>query len=95
VLSTFAGTLWVDPFGQATPSFYVASALLFLTIAGLILYLVDALRTAQAGLREHEKQLATINRELKHRIKNLFAITDAICQQTIRGGGSLKKCRVR
>jgi two-component system CheB/CheR fusion protein len=32
-----------------------------------------------------------INRELKHRIKNLFAIADSVCQQTINAGGSAKE----
>ena len=36
-------------------------------------------------------QLEMINLELKHRIKNLFSITDSICQQTINAEGSPKE----
>jgi two-component sensor histidine kinase len=90
VLSTVAGTLWVEPFGNNYIAVYAASALLFLVVAGMILFLIDALATAHEKLRRQEQQLEMINRELKHRIKNLFAIADSVCQQTINAGGSAK-----
>ena len=91
VLSTFVGTLWVDPSGHSPITFYIASASLFFVVAGMIVFLVDALTTAVEKLRRHEQQLEMINRELKHRIKNLFAIADSVCQQTINAGGSAKE----
>ena len=91
VLSTIVGTAWLDPIGRTSISSYLASAVLFLTIAGMIVFLVHELKAARDKLRKHEKQLEMINRELKHRIKNLFSIADSICQQTIHGGGSAKE----
>jgi two-component sensor histidine kinase len=91
VLSTLAGTAWVDASGHTSISLYVASAVLFLLVAGMILFLVDALTTAHEKLRRQEQQVEMINRELKHRIKNLFAIADSVCQQTINAGGSAKE----
>jgi two-component sensor histidine kinase len=91
VLSTIVGTLWLDPTGQSSVSIYLASALLFFTIAGMIVFLVHELKAARDRLRQHEKQLEMINLELKHRIKNLFSITDSICQQTINAGGTAKE----
>ena len=74
LLSTLVGTLWIEPFGHHVIGFYVASALLFLVTAGVILFLVDALATAHKKLTWQDRRLEMINRELKHRITNLFAI---------------------
>jgi two-component sensor histidine kinase len=90
VLTAAVGTAWADPTGQSALAFYIASALLFLGVAGLIVFLIDRLNAANEQLRQHEAQLVMINRELKHRIKNLFAIADSVCQQTITAGGSAK-----
>jgi two-component sensor histidine kinase len=57
----------------------------------MIVFLVDRLSAAHEKLSQQEKQLEMINRELKHRIKNLFAIADSVCQQTINAGGSAKE----
>ena len=91
LLSTLVGTLWIEPFGHHVFGFYVASALLFLVTAGVILFLVDALATAHKRLSWQDQRLEMINRELKHRIKNLFAIADSVCQQTITAGGSKRE----
>jgi two-component sensor histidine kinase len=90
-LSTVAGTAWVDPSGHSPISLYATSALLFLLVAGMIVFVVDRLTAAHEKLSQQEKQLEMINRELKHRIKNLFAIADSVCQQTINAGGSAKE----
>jgi two-component sensor histidine kinase len=90
-LSTVAGTAWVDPSGHSPISLYATSALLFLIGAGMIVFVVDRLTAAHEKLSQQEKQLEMINRELKHRIKNLFAIADSVCQQTINAGGSAKE----
>src|SRR6185312_3550478 len=75
-LSTVVGTAWVDPFGHSPISLYATSAMLFLLVAGMIVVVVDRLSTAHEKLTRQEKQLEMINLELKHRIKNLFAIAD-------------------
>jgi two-component system CheB/CheR fusion protein len=61
---------------------------LFLVAGGGVLGLVSYLTTLLDRLKQRDEQLALINRELKHRIKNLFSITNSICQQTIRSGAS-------
>jgi two-component sensor histidine kinase len=91
VLSTIVGTAWVHPFGHSPLSLYATSGLLFFLVAGMIVFVVDRLSAAHEKLRHQEKQLEMINRELKHRIKNLFAIADSVCQQTINAGGSAKE----
>jgi two-component system CheB/CheR fusion protein len=65
-------------------------ALLFVVLSSLNLYLVYSLKSANNQRRDHEDQLELINRELKHRIKNLFTMATTVCQQTIRSGISLE-----
>jgi len=90
-LSTVVGTAWVHPFGHSPISLHATSALLFFLVAGMIVFVVDRLSAAHEKLSQQEKQLEMINRELKHRIKNLFAIADSVCQQTIIAGGSAQE----
>jgi two-component sensor histidine kinase len=59
---------------------------LFVLVGGSITLFVQLLRDALEQLRAREEQLALINREQKHRMHNLFAVIDAITQQTIRDG---------
>jgi two-component sensor histidine kinase len=87
-LSAIAGASWVDVTGQG-PVVYAFSLALFLALASIILVLIHQLRTAHQALQHHDEQLALINRELKHRIKNLFSITNSICKRTIMAGGSV------
>lgn len=61
---------------------------MFALTAGMIVYLVEELQRARRISRAHEEKLQLINRELTHRISNLFAIATSICQQTIRQGGT-------
>ena len=60
----------------------------FLLVGGVMVYLVTELKSARLRSRRHEEQLELINRELKHRLKNLFAISASICTQTIKSGAS-------
>ena len=53
--------------------------------AGVVIYLKDVL----ARLRERDRQLALINQELKHRMRNLFAVTSSICSRTARYSTSI------
>lgn len=63
----------------------VATALL-LAIGGFNVVLIEHLRRAHSDLRAHDARLILVNNELRHRIKNLFAITSAVCVSTIRSG---------
>jgi two-component sensor histidine kinase len=91
VLSAVAGTIWVDPTGHSMVVLYATSAVLFLVVASIILVLTAKLRSSLARVKQQDEQLALINRELKHRIKNLFSITNSVCLQTIKAGGTVKE----
>ena len=89
VLLALVGAYWVDPTpGENAPLFRVLSATFFLLFGGLMVYLIQQLKAAQQLSQRHEQQLELVNRELKHRIKNLFTIATSICQQTIKSGGA-------
>jgi two-component sensor histidine kinase len=89
LLSALVGAYWVDPAPHENVTlFRVLSATFFLLFGGLMLYLIEQLKTAKQFSQRHEQQLELINRELKHRIKNLFTIATSICQQTIKSGGT-------
>src|SRR5687768_15550007 len=57
VLSTLVGTAWVDPSGYSPITFYLASASLFMVVAGMIMFFVDALKTAHEKGRRQAQQL--------------------------------------
>lgn len=90
IVGGLAGTTWV----QALASDGLArglSLLLFVGLSGVCLALTHHLLQANEKLRAHDAQLELINRELKHRIKNLFSITNSICLQTINSGGPVEQ----
>ena len=89
ILSAVAGAMWGEPSGSGEVSFFIASFLLFTVLSGVNVALVHGLTTTLARLRERDRQLEVINRELKHRIKNLFAIANSVCLQTIRSGAAV------
>ncbi|MGI8724951.1 MAG: sensor histidine kinase [Methyloceanibacter sp.] len=89
VLSAFVGTYWADPTGGSSTVYYVFKFLLFVVLAGLSVIPVHFLMQALARLKQQDDQLGVINRELKHRIKNLFSIANSVCQQTIKSGKPL------
>jgi two-component sensor histidine kinase len=85
-LSAFAGAGWIDsPVGEVVV-YRATGFTLFVFVGGSITLFVQLLRDALEQLRAREEQLALINREQKHRMHNLFAVIDAITQQTIRDG---------
>jgi two-component sensor histidine kinase len=85
VLSAIAAwVIWLDE----TLIVKMAGTGLFAIFSGAILFLVYEMERARKELEERDEQLELINRELHHRIKNLFAITRAICTNTIRSGAS-------
>ncbi len=85
VLSSATGAVWLDPAdGTSDLIVRLVGLVLFALLSGLNLYLLTSLQHANGLARTHEQQLALINRELKHRIKNLFSIAGSIAQQTVR-----------
>lgn len=91
LLSALAGTLWADPSGAGSVAFYAVAFVLFVALAGVNLALVHVLMRALSRLKQQDDQLSVINRELKHRIKNLFSIANSVCQQTIKSGTPLEE----
>ena len=89
VLSALIGAYWVDPAPHENVTlFRMFGGGFFLLFGGLIVYLIEQLKTAKQFSQRQEQQLELINRELKHRIKNLFTIATSICQQTIKSGST-------
>jgi two-component sensor histidine kinase len=92
VLSALVGTYWVEPPpGHDATAFYVMSFALFSAIAGINIALMHYLIKSLVKVKERDEQLNLINRELKHRIKNLFSIANSVCLQTIKSGGSVEE----
>ncbi len=58
---------------------------LFVAIGGMVISPVIYATSVHRRLKLKEEHLSLVNRELKHRIKNLFAVTSSICLQTIKG----------
>lgn len=85
LLAGVFGALWVP---GSDAGMRALSLALFVATAGVPLVLIESLQVALHQLRQHENQVQLINSELKHRIKNLFSITNSICVQTIRSGGA-------
>ena len=90
LVSAGIGTLWLDvPIGDSPPSFRVLGFVLFTLFgganAGVVIYLKDVM----ARLRERDRQLALVNQELKHRMRNLFAVTSSICSRTAKYSTSI------
>ncbi len=95
LLSATAGTTLIEePSGSTGLLGRAVGVALFFGLSGLNIYLVNRLRAANALLRAQDEQLSLINRELKHRIKNLFTIATSICQQTMRTGVSVDQMSV-
>jgi K+-sensing histidine kinase KdpD len=86
VLAGIFGALWVP--GSLYDGTRLVNFALFVAMAGVPIALIHSLQRTLERLRQHEEQVQLINRELKHRIKNLFSITNSICLQTIRAGGT-------
>jgi two-component sensor histidine kinase len=86
ILSAVTGSIWAATSVADEATFFIASFLLFTVLSGINVALVHVLMTTLEKLRERDRQLGIINRELKHRIKNLFSIANSVCLQTIKSG---------
>ncbi len=90
IVSAGIGTLWVDvPLGDSPPPFRVLGFALFTLFGGANAGAVIYLKNILARLRERDRQLALINQELKHRMRNLFAVTSSICSRTAKYSTSI------
>jgi two-component sensor histidine kinase len=89
ILSAVTGAMWGAPNDSSEATFFIASFLLFLALSGVNVALIHVLMTTLDKVRQRDQQLGVINRELKHRIKNLFSIANSVCLQTIKSGQSI------
>ena len=87
ILCSAAGTWWVLPTpGSDEIAFRLSSALAFIVSSGLSVILIFYLRALQRRLEIRDKQLALVNRELKHRLQNVLTIASSISLQTVQSG---------
>jgi PAS domain S-box-containing protein len=85
ILCSAAGMWWVLPTpGSDEIAFRLSSALAFIVSSGLSVILIFYLRALQRRLEIRDKQLALVNRELKHRLQNVLTIASSISLQTVQ-----------
>lgn len=65
-------------------AFQIVAGSLFLVIGSVVIAQVIYANSIQRRLQRQDEQLSLVNRELKHRLKNMFAVTSSICVQTIK-----------
>jgi two-component sensor histidine kinase len=71
---------------RAEPDVRVFGGISFALIGFIDVYLISYVVRARERERQRDRQLTLINQELKHRLKNLFAITSSLCRQSIQPG---------
>jgi hypothetical protein len=86
VLSAVAGTPWL-PEHELTTGWRIASFFAFIAFAGLDVVVLHLLLQSLVRMKHQEHQLNLLNKELGHRLQNLFTIANAVVAQTIRTGG--------
>jgi two-component sensor histidine kinase len=88
LISAVVGAYGFSPLAEHDVLYRALAGAVFLLVGGVMIYLVSELKKAREKSLRHEEQLELINRELKHRLKNLFTISASICTQTIKSGAS-------
>ena len=86
LISMVLGAYGFSPPPEQGTLYRVLAGGVFLLVGGVMIYLVAELKSARERSHRQEEQLELINRELKHRLKNLFTISASICTQTIKSG---------
>jgi PAS domain S-box-containing protein len=82
--SAAAGAFW----HVGTVEVRAIGASLFLLVGGSVVGVVSHLVGLHTELKRRDRERALVNRELQHRLKNMFAVTSAICLQTLRNNGA-------
>lgn len=81
-LSAIIGSRYTE-----TDHVYKATDVVFFYVTGcLIIFFTEAFRRTYLELRDRDHQLEIVNRELTHRIRNLFLIANSLVVRTIRSG---------
>jgi two-component sensor histidine kinase len=85
LLAAFAvtGAYWVQPASGDAWLFRFVAGLLFATAAAVMLAVMFFMRAVHHRLVRREAQIALVNRELKHRLRNLLALISSLCAQSI------------
>jgi PAS domain S-box-containing protein len=78
------GSLWVSPLGMNSLAFWGVSAGLFLLSGAILIAIVVRTLHAQRALERVERERLLLIQELRHRLKNLFAVASSVAQQTIK-----------
>src|SRR5262245_5573968 len=78
------GALWGQPSLGDVGSFRLWASMLFVVVGGLVIAPVIYANEIRQRLRQRDDEVTLLNRELKHRLKNLLAVTSSICQQTLK-----------
>jgi two-component sensor histidine kinase len=82
IASSVTGAMWTSSNGLW--ELQILAGALFLVAGGVVISPVVYANGIQRRLEAQEERLSLVNRELKHRLKNLFAVTGSICRQTIK-----------
>ena len=90
VASAVTGAVWTEPPPGEVLTFRMTLFALFGVIGGSIWAGVLYLKNVLNRLRKRDEQLALINREMKHRIKNVFAVMSSISVQTIKSSPTIE-----
>jgi PAS domain S-box-containing protein len=78
------GAFWGQPSLGDIGSFRIWAGILFVVVGALVIAPVIYANAIRERLRQRDEQVTLLNRELKHRLKNLLAVTSSICQQTVK-----------
>jgi PAS domain S-box-containing protein len=82
--SGITGALWGAPYGINSLALKLVAGAIFVTLGVIAVAPVFYATSVHRRLQRNAERLSLINGELKHRVKNLFAITSSICLQTIK-----------
>ena len=89
LLMAFAitGFFWIEPAEPTVPVVvHLALTLTFVLAGGAVIIPAVYAVSAHRLLKWHDERVALINDELRHRLKNLFAVTSSICVQSLKSG---------
>jgi PAS domain S-box-containing protein len=84
-----AGFAWIERHNIHDPLVTISAPAAFIVMSALLIAMFSHVARLNRRLREREERLALLNGELKHRIKNLFALTTSVALRTLRTSRSL------
>jgi PAS domain S-box-containing protein len=82
IAASVTGAMWT--LANNLLSNQILAGFFFLLAGGVVIAPVVYANGIRLRLQRQDERLSLLNRELKHRLKNLLAVTSAICRQTIK-----------